>query len=279
VIGSYAELVRLPAVVTVPGDALAAGGRNPLPSVALYWAGMAANDLADRRIDAIERPERPIPSGRISASSAFLVAAGLTAAGLIEASRSGRMRSGLGVAAVVWTYDLWAKNTVLGPAVMSAARGMDVVLGSARVEGRTGVSRRTRVAATSIAVHTLGVTTLSRGEVHGGSRGVSVVFAVCAAAAGAVAASRVRSASGLLRRTVLLASLARYGEITGRAALDVYESPDAETVRRSTRAALVSVTLLQAALCAEDALAGAVVLGLSPRLVPLLARTTAGDVT
>ena len=35
-------------------------------SVCLYWAGMSANDWADRDLDAKERPERPIPSGRVT---------------------------------------------------------------------------------------------------------------------------------------------------------------------------------------------------------------------
>ncbi len=72
------ELVRAPAALTVPGDAVAGaaasgwpfGGRRTLAltgaSVCIYWAGMALNDYADRHLDAIERPERPIPSGRIS---------------------------------------------------------------------------------------------------------------------------------------------------------------------------------------------------------------------
>ncbi|WP_375373510.1 UbiA family prenyltransferase, partial [Micromonospora sp. ATA51] len=40
-------------------------------SVLLYWAGMAANDWADRHLDAVERPERPIPSGRVSPPAAL----------------------------------------------------------------------------------------------------------------------------------------------------------------------------------------------------------------
>ena len=44
-------------------------GRAPAlaaPRCCLYWAGMAANDWADRELDAVERPERPIPSGRVA---------------------------------------------------------------------------------------------------------------------------------------------------------------------------------------------------------------------
>jgi len=94
-----AELVRAPAALSVPGDivagAAAAGVLGPrtlglaCSSVCLYWAGMAANDYADRELDAVERPERPIPSGRISPRAAAALAAGLTAAGLAAAGLAG----------------------------------------------------------------------------------------------------------------------------------------------------------------------------------------------
>ncbi|MDV9201913.1 UbiA family prenyltransferase, partial [Streptomyces sp. Wh19] len=86
---TYAELVRAPAAITVPGDVVAgalAAGRPGIrrttglaaSSVALYWAGMALNDWADRAEDATERPERPIPSGRLTPSAALATAIGLT---------------------------------------------------------------------------------------------------------------------------------------------------------------------------------------------------------
>ncbi|MEV4021174.1 UbiA family prenyltransferase, partial [Nonomuraea angiospora] len=83
------ELVRAPAALTVPGDVLAgatAAGTVRWPravglaasSVCLYWAGMALNDYADRALDAVERPERPIPSGRVRPGAALALACALT---------------------------------------------------------------------------------------------------------------------------------------------------------------------------------------------------------
>src|SRR4051794_19236258 len=98
-----AELVRAPAALSVPGDtvagAAAAGilGRSTpgliAASVCLYWGGMAANDWADRDLDARERPRRPIPSGRVQPRHALLTAAGLTAAGVGLAALSGGRRA------------------------------------------------------------------------------------------------------------------------------------------------------------------------------------------
>uniref|UniRef100_UPI000A4ED9A6 UbiA family prenyltransferase n=1 Tax=Streptomyces hygroscopicus TaxID=1912 RepID=UPI000A4ED9A6 len=86
--GDWAELLRISALFTVPGDALAgaaAVGRRPnrgtalavCASLCLYEAGMALNDWADRDIDAVERPGRPLPSGRIAPAAALAAATGL----------------------------------------------------------------------------------------------------------------------------------------------------------------------------------------------------------
>ena len=43
----------------------------------LYTAGMFLNDAFDRDIDALERPERPIPAGLVSANTVFAAGFGL----------------------------------------------------------------------------------------------------------------------------------------------------------------------------------------------------------
>jgi 4-hydroxybenzoate polyprenyltransferase len=97
----WAELLRVSALFTVPGDALAGaaasgvrpGARTALvtgASLCLYEAGMALNDWADRAEDAVERPHRPLPSGRIAPAQALAAAAGLTVAGLGLALAAGR---------------------------------------------------------------------------------------------------------------------------------------------------------------------------------------------
>ncbi|MFB6668827.1 SCO3242 family prenyltransferase [Streptomyces parvus] len=140
---AWAELLRVSALFSVPGDALAgaaAVGRRPGrgtalaigASLCLYEAGMALNDWADRDEDAIDRPHRPIPSGRISPAAALGAAGVLTAAGLALAARAGRpaLTVATGLAATVWAYDLHLKHTKAGPAAMAAARSLDLLLGA-----------------------------------------------------------------------------------------------------------------------------------------------------
>lgn len=208
---AWAELLRLPALFTVPGDALAgaaAAGARPNSrtllalgsSLCLYEAGMALNDWADRAEDAVERPHRPLPSGRIHPTAALAAAGVLTAAGLALAARAGRPSLAVAapLAATVWAYDLTLKRTPAGPVAMATARGLDVLLGAVATAGTarsrdrlsgpattgravygldgplvsTTVSRAARLAlpsALTLATHTLAVTTVSRGETRGGS--------------------------------------------------------------------------------------------------------------
>src|SRR5262245_25196238 len=65
------------ALVSV-GTAVALG----LVLTLFYVGGMFLNDAFDREIDRVERPERPIPSGRISAAAVFRIGFGLLALGL-----------------------------------------------------------------------------------------------------------------------------------------------------------------------------------------------------
>ncbi|MEL5955171.1 UbiA family prenyltransferase [Streptomyces sp. CLV115] len=203
---TYAELVRAPAAITVPGDVVAgalAAGRPGIrrttgmaaSSVALYWAGMALNDWADRAEDATERPERPIPSGRLTPSAALATAIGLTGAGLgLAALAGGRrtlLRRTLPLAAAVWAYDLGLKSTPFGPAAMAAARALDVLHGTG--PGRAAAALP---AATAVAAHTFAVTRLSRHEVDGAPTSEPKLSLATTTAIAGAGAAHLLAASG-----------------------------------------------------------------------------------
>jgi 4-hydroxybenzoate polyprenyltransferase len=129
---------------------------------------MALNDWADQAEDALERPHRPLPSGRIRPPAALVAAGALTAAGLALAARAGRPALAVAapLAATVWAYDLALKRTPAGPAAMATARGLDLLLGATATGGS---ARPALPSALTLATHTLAVTTVSRGETRGGS--------------------------------------------------------------------------------------------------------------
>ncbi|MEU6433224.1 SCO3242 family prenyltransferase [Streptomyces albidoflavus] len=203
-LAAWAELLRVSAAFSVPGDALAGAaasgaspGRRTLlaagSSLCLYEAGMALNDWADREEDRAERPHRPLPSGRISPAAALTAAAGLTAAGLGLAAAAGRpaLATASALAGTVWLYDLRLAGTPAGPAGMAAARTLDVLLG-ATATARTGAAARTALpAAALLGAHTYAVTSVSRHETRGGStRAPLAALATTAATAATVAGLR-----------------------------------------------------------------------------------------
>jgi 4-hydroxybenzoate polyprenyltransferase len=320
---ALAVLVRAPAALTVLGDtvagAAAAGqrlrGRRlllPVASTCLYWAGMALNDYADRELDAVERPERPLPSGRVRPAQALAVAAGLTGAGVALAGAAGGRRAvrvALPLAATVWAYDLWLKRGPLGPLAMGACRGLDVLLGAAgAVPGSAGAGgsppsrawashvasderrdahvswaqgrpaprprgvRGALPAAVAVAGHTVAVTALARGEVHGAPP--AVAWAACGGTA-AVGTVAVLGGSTPSRGHRLLgaAAAAGYAATVGRAQWTAARDPRAATVRRATVAGIHGMVPLQASVAARaGSVLGAVALLAAVPVVRVLAR-------
>ncbi|MFJ1748094.1 SCO3242 family prenyltransferase [Streptomyces sp. NPDC088116] len=204
-LGAWAELLRVSALFTVPGDALAGAaalGVRPNRSTALavgaslclYEAGMALNDWADREEDAVDRPHRPIPSGRISPPAALAAAGALTAAGLGLAARAGRpsLAVGTALAAAVWSYDLRLKHTAAGPVAMGAARALDLLLGATATAGRAPASAGRAPASVGRAPASAG-----RAPASAGGTGVG-------GTAGAGRAPRTAPPSAALRSAALL---------------------------------------------------------------------------
>jgi 4-hydroxybenzoate polyprenyltransferase len=120
------------------GAALAGASAGPralaalaLAGSLLYTGGMFLNDAFDRAIDARERPERPIPSGRVPARRVFAIGFGLLAAGVLAvvavALRPGRggwaaVVAAVALAALITAYDAWHKGNPLSPLLMGLCR-------------------------------------------------------------------------------------------------------------------------------------------------------------
>ncbi|WP_405691064.1 SCO3242 family prenyltransferase [Streptomyces sp. NBC_01185] len=303
---AWAELLRVSALFTVPGDALAgaaAAGLRPGrgtalavgASLCLYEAGMALNDWADREEDAVDRPHRPIPSGRVAPGAALAAAGTLTAAGLALAARAGRptMAVASGLAATVWAYDLHLKHTRLGPAAMAAARTLDLLLGATATAATTATAapaaaaRPARVrapvaalpAALALGAHTYAVTAVSRYETQGGSTTAPLAGLAGVAALGtAVLRGRPApwepprphaAAGGLL----LTAFTGAYLRTSATPLLHAALNPSPPLTQRAVGGGIRAMIPLQAALAARagSPLNGLAVMGLVP-LARALAR-------
>ncbi len=254
-LGDLVELVRLPAVASVPGDTLAGAalalgagrlpGRAallPLSASLLYLGGMALNDYADRDVDATERPHRPVPSGRVTADQAARLAHALTAAGLAVAALAGRRSLAVAVplAASVYAYDLALKDGPAGPAAMAACRTLDVLLG-----GSAGRLRRAVPAAVAIGGHTMVLSVVSRREVDG----ATADFAARATAASGLVAALAAAAlpGGSRRRLPGLALVAAYAVAQVREGLAAVADPGPRALQRMVGSGVLAVIPLQGA--------------------------------
>jgi len=187
---AYLELLRPANVMTALADGLAGfaasglGNPHALPwllsaNCCLYAGGVTLNDFFDCELDLLERPERPIPSGRVSPAAAGSLGAALLVSGVLAASRAGKsaclIASAIGIAVLL--YDSWAKHHMfLGPVFMGLCRGLNLLLGmsaaSSALAGRWYLSLLPFV-------YICGITALSRGEVHGGKRPVAIFSVTC----------------------------------------------------------------------------------------------------
>jgi 4-hydroxybenzoate polyprenyltransferase len=226
-------------------------------SVCLYWAGMALNDYADATIDAVERPQRPVPSGRVPRRTALSLAGGLTAAGLGLAALSGGRR-GLGVAlpltGLIWAYDLKLKSTKAGPAAMAGARALDVLAGAVTAGGAKS-GRRGLVPAALVGLHTYTLTALSRHEISGAPARLPATTLGVSAATALAAAGTAPSGPGRHpdARTAAVAAAGALGYLGtyGLAQVKAVREPSGENVRRAVGAGILGLVPLQTALTAR----------------------------
>lgn len=148
-----------------------------LSSAALYTAGMVLNDWWDVEKDTLERPERPLPSGRIGVSMAGVVGFGLLGLGVALAGLAGRADDAvltirpLVIASVlalsIVLYDIVLKRTPLAPWLMGVCRGLNVLLGasvSLYQGGWSGIAEAAWWIAICLAIFVAGITWIARSE-------------------------------------------------------------------------------------------------------------------
>lgn len=114
-------------------DVMVAG----LSGMFILAGGNAINDVLDVDIDRINRPMRPLPSGRISRRLAVMEAGFLFFVGVISGGTIGRLVGGIALLAVglLILYSAWLKRTVLwGNLSVSALGGLAFLYGGLAAE-------------------------------------------------------------------------------------------------------------------------------------------------
>ena len=175
-IKSYLQLVRIPGIFTaftnillgffvVQETTIEWFALGPLLATSgfLFLAGMALNDYFDYSTDKKERPERPLPSGKIAKKAAlycgivFLVAANLFS--LMVGLESFLVSVIMTV--LILSYDIKSKNIrVVGILNLSSIRFFNVILGSTAVTFNPEIIKF----AIPIAIFVAGISILAKTE-------------------------------------------------------------------------------------------------------------------
>ena len=130
----------------------------------LYTAGMFLNDAFDRDIDAIERPDRPIPGGDVRARAVFVSGFAMLAAGeaviAFQPHSIGLLAWGLALAAAIVFYDSRHKRNPFGPVVMGICRGLVYIVAAAATAMTIGPG--VAVAAVGLAAYVVALTQVAK---------------------------------------------------------------------------------------------------------------------
>lgn len=148
---------NLPTVWTnVLAGAVLAGGALTATSLSMamlalssfYIGGMYLNDAFDRDYDAQHQPQRPIPSGRATARSVFVIGFGLLAFGLFgvvwQARAFGQpfaaLLSALALSAMIVFYNVHHKGNRFSPLVMGLCRVLVYVTAGVMLGGQLNLA-------------------------------------------------------------------------------------------------------------------------------------------
>ncbi len=252
----WLQLIRPANVVTALADVLAGYAVAGFPdrrallwllgaTACLYAGGVVLNDVFDRDLDRVERPERPIPSGRVSTMAAACLGGSLLLIGVLAAAFA-NPTAGL-VAALtagcVLLYDAWGKRqSLFGPFNMGLCRGLNLLLG---IAAAPAVLPSAWLLAAFPVTYIAGVTALSRGEVHGGRRGIAV-FALISLGLVLIGLVAIWAASGASWPGLALILVLGWRVLPPFWA--ARQSPDPTTIRRAIKTGVLSLALLDAAI-------------------------------
>lgn len=269
----YLQLCRFPAVFTAMADIFLGFllvhidlqptgefGALLAASSCLYLAGMVFNDVFDRTVDVRERPNRPIPSGRIPLRSAVTFGATLIAVGLAAAACAG-MRSlfvAVLLTACIFAYNGLLKHTPLGPVAMGGCRFLNVILGasSAGLRWTAPWGLPHVFIAFALGVYVAGVTLFAKKEAERSTRaGLIAATVVINIGLGLLlllsygVLSRYLSWNGAAdARTPSLLFLAFIALMLNRRAVSAISDPAPQRVQAAVKVLLLSIISLDAGL-------------------------------
>ena len=286
---AYLQLMRPANIITAWADILlgyaAAGivsaGINNLDFVPLGWlilattglygGGVVFNDICDIELDILERPERPLPSGRASLEGAISLGTILLILAILSAAMVSSVSALLAiiVAITALLYDKYGKHQkFLAPLNMGMCRGVNLLLGVSAIP--SALSDRWYLALIPI-IYIAAITAISQGEVQGGNK---ITGFIAIALIGIVIAS-ILSLGLLLEYSLLitLPFLTLFIALVLPPFIEAAVNPSAQLIQMAVKAGVLSLIVLDATIAVgfSNWIYGLLMLALLP-LSHLLAR-------
>lgn len=254
----YLQLTRPANLVTAVADILAGlaiaqftfSDYSPLPlvisTIGLYGGGVVLNDVFDAKLDAIERPERPIPSGKVSLTAASALGISLHVIGVASAGYfsplSGRIAFIIALLTIL--YNRFAKHhSFFGPVVMGMCRGGNLLLGMSVFP--ESFQRWGLIALVPI-IYIGAITMISQDEVHGGKKKTLYVAAVLYLI---VLLVQMYIASG--KGNLLWASpfILLHAWLIGRPLWNAIQNPIGPLIGKAVKAGVIALIVMNASWC------------------------------
>lgn len=215
-----------------------------LATTGLYGGGIVFNDVFDAELDAKERPNRAIPSGRVSRQNATLLGSILFAIGIGAAFQVSWLSAAIAIFITLSSllYDSLAKyHPFFGPLNMGLCRGSNLLLGVSAVPAIIG--ERWYLTLIPI-IYIAAITAISQGEVHGGKKITGVIALLLIA----IVLTAVL-ALGLLGEYTAIAALPFAALLAIRVVpnfIKAAREPVAENIRTAVKGGVLSLIVLDA---------------------------------
>jgi len=212
-----------------------------ISSMLLYVGGIVFNDVFDAKLDAIERPERPIPSGRTPKTSAVLLASTAFILGCLLSLfiNYHTFFIALAIAGMCLLYNRYAKHHfIMGPIVMGACRGLNLLLGLSFFPEALSYWPIGLIPVVYIA----SVTNISRGEVYGNNKTAMLVSVFLYA----IVVLTLLSFTFISKNYFALVFIAAFVFMIFRPLLKALRSLDPMDVRSAVKSGVLALILMNA---------------------------------
>jgi 1,4-dihydroxy-2-naphthoate octaprenyltransferase len=244
-----------------------------LSTLGLYGGGVVMNDVFDAKLDRVERPERPIPSGKVPLRSATMLGISLLFFGILTAAMFSFLSGMIALIIAVLTviYNRFAKHhAFLGPLTMGMCRGANLILGMSVIP--ESLTQWGPIAILPIA-YIFAITLISQDEVHGGKKRTLYIAAFLYLV---VLTAQLAVAESLGNILFTIPFVLLHTWLIGRPLFNAIQNPVGPLIGKAVKAGVISLIVMNASWCVAFGLlpVGIAVLALLP-LSMLLAKVFA----